>query len=690
MTQSFFNSEFRNAFLVFLVYLVCLVEKIEIPKRVWNDILFFNSEIRIPKSEITIPFSRLIFPLNSLLLNMPYTEEYDIIVIGAGHAGIEASLACARMGCNVLLLTLSYDNIGQMSCNPSVGGLAKGHLVMEVDALGGEIGLLADKTALQFRMLNRSKGPAVWSPRTQNDRAQYKLSARNALETQKNIVIKQESADQLIIQNKKILGIRTGLDNEYFARAVILTTGTFLNGLLHIGLEHFPGGRLAESSSSPLSDSLKEAGLELGRLKTGTSPRIAKQSVNFDNLRIQPGDDIPFTFSARTKEPIGSQLPCYITHTNPRTHKIIMDNLDRSPLYTGKIVGVGPRYCPSIETKVVRFSGRDSHIVFIEPEGRDSGELYLNGLATSLPYDVQVDMLHSIEGLESAEITRPGYAVEYDFVYPIQLKPNLETKKIKGLFCAGQINGTSGYEEAAAQGIVAGINAVLSLRGEKPFVLKRYEAYIGVLIDDLITKNTEEPYRMFTSLAEHRLLLRIDNVASRLMHYGVKFGLIPTELWEVYVNEEKKLTRAIDHLKKSIVKPSQINPILKEKNEREISEAQGGQSLFHILKRPNIHIEDVLELAGLDLDEKLRHRVEVEVKYEGYIKREEQQIEKLKELEKEQIPPNFDYQEVKGLSNEARSKLDAVRPENLDQASRIQGISPADILLLLLHIKKKG
>ncbi len=619
---------------------------------------------------------------------MSCSEKYDIIVIGAGHAGIEAALAGARMGLNVLVITLNYDNIGQMSCNPSVGGLAKGHLVMEVDALGGEIGFLADRTALQFRMLNRSKGPAVWSPRTQNDRTQYRLSARRSVESEKNIVIKQESADELIIQNNQIIGVHTGLGNEYLCRALILTTGTFLNGLLHIGLEHFPGGRLAESNSNRLSDSLKKAGLSLGRLKTGTSPRVALNSVNLSILKPQYGDEKPFTFSVRTKQVIKDQLPCYITHTNPRTHKIIMDNLDRSPLYTGKIIGIGPRYCPSIETKVVRFSGRDSHLIFIEPEGRDCGELYLNGLATSLPYDVQYDMLHSIKGLEDVRITRPGYAVEYDFVYPIQLKANLETKKIKNLFCAGQINGTSGYEEAAAQGIIAGINAALNLRNEKPFVPKRYEAYIGVLIDDLITKNTEEPYRMFTSLAEHRLILRIDNVVNRLMHYGVKFGLIPEQVWKEYEAREKEVNKMIDFLKHKRVQPARINPILKNKNEKEISDIQAGQSLYQILKRPGIRLNDIKEIAGLNIDDQIGHRVEVEVKYEGYIKREKLQIEKLKELEKERIPADFDYQKVKGLSNEARSKLSAVRPENLDQASRIQGISPSDILLLLLYLRK--
>jgi len=620
---------------------------------------------------------------------MVRTQQYDIIIIGGGHAGIEAGLATAHMGCNTLLLTLNIDTIGQMSCNPSIGGLAKGHLVKEVDVLGGNIGLLADKTAVQLRMLNRSKGPAVWSPRSQNDRLLYKKAARVAVESSSNIVVKQEEASDIISENGMIIGVRTSIGNEYLTRAVILTTGTFLNGLMHIGLETIPGGRLAESRSSSLSISLEKMGLKLGRLKTGTSPRVAKNSVNTSNLRIQHGDEKPFRFSFRTTSTLSEQLPCYITHTNKKTHGVIQKNLDRSPLYTGKIVGIGPRYCPSIETKIVRFADRDSHIVFIEPEGRESGECYLNGLATSLPYDVQLDMLRSIEGLEHVEITRPGYAVEYDFVYPIQLYPSLETKVLKNLFCAGQINGTSGYEEAAAQGIMAGINAALKLRDGKPFVLKRYEAYIGVLIDDLITKNTLEPYRMFTSLAEHRLILRIDNVADRLMHYGVRYGLMSEEEHQIFVQERKEIDEVVEKLQRTVVKPESVNPILREKNEKEIPEERGGQTLFQILKRPGIHYQDITHMSdNIILEENIGQRVEIETKYEGYIKREEELIEKLRELEKIRVPLDFIYNDVKGLSNEAKSKLSEVRPLNLDQASRIQGISPSDILLLLLNIKR--
>ncbi len=619
---------------------------------------------------------------------MSFTAHYDIIVIGAGHAGIEAACAAARMGHHVCVITLNIDTIGQMSCNPSIGGLAKGHLVKEVDVLGGEIGLLADRTAIQFRMLNRSKGPAVWSPRTQNDREQYKEVARHVLENERNIVIKQEEASDIIVERDHVIGVRTSIGNEYRAPAVVVTTGTFLNGLMHIGLEHFPGGRLAESRASALSESLRKCGLELGRLKTGTSPRIAKNSVDLTNLKVQYGDEDHFTFSFRSQIADVAQIPCYITHTNKTTHEIILQSLDRSPLYTGKIIGIGPRYCPSIETKVKRFSDRDAHLIFIEPEGRDAGEFYLNGLATSLPYDVQVEMLHTIEGLKNVQITRPGYAVEYDFVYPIQLNANLETKVIKNLFCAGQINGTSGYEEAAAQGMMAGINAVLKLRDEKPFVLKRYEAYTGVLIDDLITKNTLEPYRMFTSLAEHRLILRIDNVADRLMHYGVQYDLIGQDEYERFSKEREDVDAVLTRLSKTYVRPDVANPVLRETGEAEIPEARGKLNLLQILKRPRVHYRDVMRIGGFGIKKHIGARVEIEAKYEGYIRREEEMIERLKELENVRIPASLDFQTVTGLSNEAKSKLTEVKPINLDQASRIQGISPSDVLLLLLHIKK--
>uniref|UniRef100_A0A7C4TFY1 tRNA uridine 5-carboxymethylaminomethyl modification enzyme MnmG n=1 Tax=candidate division WOR-3 bacterium TaxID=2052148 RepID=A0A7C4TFY1_UNCW3 len=614
--------------------------------------------------------------------------DADVIVVGGGHSGIEASLVCARCGFKTLLFTLNIDNIGQMSCNPSIGGLAKGHLVKEVDALGGEIGRLADRTMVQFRMLNRSKGPAVWSPRSQNDRLLYKIAAQRVLVQTPNLSIKQEEVCEIVINQKKAIGVRTTIGNEYLSKIVILTTGTFLNGLLHIGLQTLNGGRLGEERAGRLSDSLRKIGFNLGRLKTGTSPRVNLKSVNVAELEIQNGEEPPLPFSFRTKEINIKQLPCYITRTNENTHKIIQRNLDRSPLYTGKIVGIGPRYCPSIETKVVKFPDRPSHIIFIEPEGFDSGEYYLNGLSTSLPYDVQVDILHSIKGLEKAEITRPGYAVEYDFLYPIQLYPTLETKLIQNLYCAGQINGTSGYEEAAAQGFVAGINAVLKLRGEEPFILKRYEAYIGVLIDDLVTKNTIEPYRMFTSLAEHRLILRIDNVYDRLMPYGVKLGLISKDEYRTFEDERNEINEAIKKLKEITIKPEIANPILLKKKENILASGNATSTLFQLLKRPNINWQDINEMANLKLNERIGFRTEIEVKYEGYIEREKEMIKKLQELEVIKVPENFNYEEIRGLSSEAKSKLNEVKPQNLLQASKIQGIGPSDILLLLLYIKR--
>lgn len=618
---------------------------------------------------------------------MAYTKRFDIIVVGGGHAGIEAALVCARTGFNTLLITLNIDNIGQMSCNPSIGGLAKGHLVKEVDALGGEIGLLADKTAVQFRMLNRSKGPAVWSPRTQNDRLLYKEEALKSLFSQENIIIKQEEVTDILSEQNVAIGVRTNIGNEYLGSAVILTTGTFLNGLMHIGLETFSGGRLGEAKAKSLSESLRKIGFSLGRLKTGTSPRVVKQSVDISKMQIQNGDELPEPFSYRAFQFIKNQLPCYITRTNDNTHEIIKKNLDRSPLYIGRITGIGPRYCPSIETKVVRFAERNSHIIFVEPEGYNSGEYYLNGLSTSMPYDVQVDILHSINGLENAVITRPGYAVEYDFVYPIQLYPTLETKILKNLYCAGQINGTSGYEEASAQGFMAGINAVLKLQQKEPFVLQRYEAYIGVLIDDLVTKNTLEPYRMFTSLAEHRLILRIDNVYDRLMPYGVNFGLVPEVVFREFKNIRQTIDTTIEKLKTTVVRPEQINPILERKGELTLTSESGGVSIFQILKRPNIKWADIKSFMNSNIPDKIGFRTEIEVKYEGYIKREQEMIEKLKRLENEKIPDDFDFNQVKGLSNEAKIKLTEVKPKNLDQVSRIQGISPVDTLLLLMHLK---
>ncbi|MGD8978939.1 MAG: tRNA uridine-5-carboxymethylaminomethyl(34) synthesis enzyme MnmG [candidate division WOR-3 bacterium] len=618
------------------------------------------------------------------------SEKYDVIVVGGGHAGIEAALVAARMGHSVLLITLDIEKIGQMSCNPSVGGLAKGHLVKEIDVMGGEIGVLADKTAIQYRMLNRSKGPAVWSPRTQNDRMQYRLEARAVVERTAHIRVEQDEVTRIVVKHGSVIGVRTASQNEYYGQAVIVTTGTFLNGLMHIGLESFDGGRLSEPKAAHLSDSLRNLGLDLGRLKTGTSPRVSVSSVDISKMRIQDGDADPAPFSFRTKEVVQKQIPCHVTHTNQRTHAIINQNLARSPLYSGKIKGTGPRYCPSIETKVERFAGRDSHLVFVEPEGIDADEYYLNGLSTSLPHDVQLAILHSIEGLENTEITKPGYAVEYDFVYPIQLHPTLEAKRVDNLYFAGQINGTSGYEEAAVQGFMAGVNAVMRIRKENPFVLKRYEAYIGVLIDDLVTKNTIEPYRMFTSLAEHRLILRIDNVVDRLMHNGVRFGLIEQKQWQPYVEERKIIDTCLEQLRQTVVRPAVANPILRQKSEAEIPDERGGQSLFQILKRPHMRYQDIEAMSDIAFPTNVGRRVEIETKYEGYIKRENDEIGKLQRLQQERIPGDFDYERITGLSNEARAKLLSVQPKDLDQASRIQGISPADVLLLLLHLRRSS
>ncbi|MEO0225434.1 MAG: tRNA uridine-5-carboxymethylaminomethyl(34) synthesis enzyme MnmG [candidate division WOR-3 bacterium] len=610
---------------------------------------------------------------------------YDVIVVGGGHAGIEASLVSARLGMKTLLFTMQKDMIGQMSCNPAIGGLAKGHLVLEVDAMGGQIGQLADATAIQYRMLNIGKGPAVWSPRTQNDRIEYKKEAQKILMREPNIEIEEDEVKELLRDGNRVAGIKTQKDKEYFARAVILTTGTFLKGLIHIGLDSFNGGRLGEKESSNLSDSLQNIGLFLGRLKTGTSPRIDGKTIDFSELKIQPGDENPFPFSFRTEKINIEQIPCHITHTSLRTHRIIEESLSRSPLFSGKIKGIGPRYCPSIEDKVFRFKDRPTHPIFLEPEGRNTNEYYINGLSTSLPFDVQVAMVNSIKGLERAEILRPGYAVEYDYVLPTQLRHNLETKLIQNLFLAGQINGTSGYEEAAAQGFMAGVNAVLKIRGEEPFVLKRSEAYIGVLIDDLVLKGTEEPYRMFTSRAEHRLLLRIDNVLERLMPYGRRFGLIS----EREFNEQKEqwlmVEEEIRRLGQTRLDPARINPILEAIGETPVDQHL---PLATILKRPKVRYEDITRMDGKgSLPPDLSRKVEIRIKYEGYIRRDEELAKKFSEMEARKIPPWVDFNKVPGLSNEARAKLSKIQPANLGQASRISGITPSDVIVLFFFIE---
>jgi tRNA uridine 5-carboxymethylaminomethyl modification enzyme len=601
--------------------------------------------------------------------------DYDVVVIGAGHAGCEAALASARLGFSTCLFTINLDTIAQMSCNPAIGGLAKGHLVREIDALGGDMAKVTDRAGIQFRMLNMSKGPAVWSLRAQADRVLYRLSMRNVLESQKNLNIKQASVEKIIVEDGKVKGVLTSLGVFYSAKAVIVTTGTFLKGLIHIGLENFQAGRAGEFPSIGLSDSLRELGLEMGRLKTGTPPRLDAKTIDFSKTEAQYGDDPPIPFSHSTDKINNPQLPCYVTYTNSETHKIILVNLDRSPLYSGRIKGIGPRYCPSIEDKVVRFSQRDRHQVFLEPEGLETKEYYANGIPTSLPYDVQVKLVRTIPGLEEAEIMRPGYAIEYDFIFPTQLRHNLETKIIEGLFLAGQINGTSGYEEAAAQGLMAGINASLKLQGKEPLVLGRHEAYIGVLIDDLITKGTNEPYRMFTSRAEYRLLLRHDNADMRLMEKGHETGLLDEEVYQKFLEKKRLINEELQRLKKIRIRLDGI-----DRNE----------SLEQILKRPEITYKFIEELSPPDkpLTEEMKKEVEIQVKYDGYIRQQMEMADRLKKTEDKKIPESFDYASVNGLSKEILGKLQEVKPANLGQASRIPGVTPTAISLLLVAIER--
>lgn len=578
------------------------------------------------------------------MLIVNYDKKYDVIIIGGGHAGCEAALAVARMGLSSLLLTMNLDTIAQMSCNPAIGGIAKGHMVCEIDALGGEMAKVTDKTGIQFRLLNTKKGPAVQAPRAQADKKLYQWTMKKQLEEQQNLDIKQETIEEIIIENRKASGVVCQTGMRYKSKAIIVTTGTFLNGLIHIGLTSFPAGRMGEFSSSKFSDSLRSLHFDIKRLKTGTPARINKRTIDFSKIEVQQGDAVPVPFSFSTDRIEREQIPCYITYTNSETHKFILDNLDRSPLYGGKIKGVGPRYCPSIEDKVVRFSNKERHQIFLEPEGINTEEVYLNGLSTSLPQDIQISMLRTIKGLERAEIMRFGYAIEYDFCPPTQIKQTLETKAVENLYFAGQINGTSGYEEAAAQGLMAGINAVLKIKGESPFSLGRDEAYIGVLIDDLITKGTNEPYRMFTSRAEYRLLLRYDNADMRLMDYGFNLGLISKEQHQDMIVKREAIKKGFELVKKN----------------------RRGE----IESYPSV----------------VQKQIELEIKYEGYIKRQIRSAERLKKLENVKIPFSIEYKKIKGIRREALEKLELIRPESIGQASRISGISPCDISLLYVYI----
>ncbi len=597
---------------------------------------------------------------------------YDVIVVGGGHAGCEAALASARMGVQTALLSMNLDTIAQMSCNPAIGGLAKGQLVREVDALGGEMGKIIDSTGIQFRLLNASKGHAVRSPRAQADKKLYQFTMKRRLEGQKNLSLRQDCIETLEIQNNNDLVLLGKSGTRYKTKAVIITTGTFLEGLIHIGSSQFQGGRSSEPSSDKLSASLLDLGLEMDRLKTGTPPRLDGSMIDYDLLLQQEGDGQPTPFSFSTEKIQRSQVKCYITYTNSKTHGIIKTNLHRSPLITGQIKAIGPRYCPSIEDKIIRFPDKEQHQIFIEPEGLDTTEVYCNGVSTSAPFDVQEAMIHSIKGLEKANITRYGYAIEYDYVPPTQIKPSLETKKIDNIFLAGQINGTSGYEEAAAQGIMAGINAVLKIRGDDPFVLDRSEAYIGVLIDDLVTKGTREPYRMFTSRAEYRLILRHDNADRRLMKYGYKFGLINKGLWDELLNKEKLISETNEYL---------------EYNK------YGTESLLKLLRRPNLNFSDLLKIDKNLMQKNIpfivQEQVEIEAKYKGYINRQKKQIEKFKKMENFPLPSHFHYDRISGLRKEAQQKLDTLRPVSLGQASRISGVSPADISILMVYLMGK-
>ena len=616
-----------------------------------------------------------------------YPKKYDVVIVGAGHAGCEAALAAAKMGCDTLLLTISLDTIAQMSCNPAIGGLAKGHLAREIDALGGAMARVTDATGIQFRMLNRSKGPAVWAPRAQSDKKAYQLKMKHLLEEAAGLDLKQALVEDLCVEDGRVTGVVTQTGTMFPARSVIITTGTFLRGLIHVGLAQHEGGRAGEFSANRLSGGLEKAGFQLGRLKTGTPARINKNTVDLSAFSEQHGDVPPPCFSFSTEKIERPQVPCYLGHTNERTHEIIRDNLDRSPLYSGKITGIGPRYCPSIEDKVVKFPEKKQHQIFLEPEGLETDEFYCNGISTSLPEDVQLKFIRTIRGLEHAEIMRHGYAIEYDYAPPSQIKPTMETKTIENLYFAGQINGTSGYEEAAAQGLMAGINASLKLSNGPPFLLDRSEAYIGVLIDDLVTKEILEPYRMFTARAEYRLLLRQDNADLRLMHIGHRLGLVDDSTFTRLEKKRERIEEELNRLRNNRLAPSEsINLFLQERGTGSLKD---GTTLEQLLRRPELGLDDVYALAGFALPEDgVSEQVQIEVKYEGYIKRQHAHIEKLKKLEHSVIPDGFDYSGIHNLSTEAREKLTRRQPMTLGQAARITGVTPSDISILMVYLKK--
>jgi tRNA uridine 5-carboxymethylaminomethyl modification enzyme len=616
-----------------------------------------------------------------------YGKTYQVIVVGAGHAGCEAALAAARLGCSTLLLNLHLDAVAQMSCNPAIGGLAKGHLVREIDALGGEMARIIDATGIQFRTLNTKKGPAVRSSRAQADRRAYQFRMKQVLEKQEHLDLKQGSVVRLLIEGDRACGVETREGLVFQGQTVILTTGTFMRGLIHIGMNRSPGGRAGEPPSEGLSDHLRELGLDVGRLKTGTPARLDGTTIDFDKLEVQHGDDPPRPFSWDTERIVSPQVPCHMTTTNARTHEIIMAGLDRSPLFQGVIEGVGPRYCPSIEDKVVRFPDKDSHQVFLEPEGLATTEVYPNGVSTSLPPDVQLAFLRTIPGLERVEIMRPGYAIEYDFVNPINLRPTLETKQIKGLYHAGQINGTSGYEEAAAQGLVAGINAVRSLRQQEPVIFGRDQAYIGVMIDDLITRGTTEPYRMFTSRAEYRLLLREDNADQRLTALGREVGLVSEDRWRRFSRKMEQIEMGRQYLDQTRVSPADRKVL----DCLGLAELKNGVPLARLLRRPDVTMTALRQAdASVDaMSREVRDQLEIEIKYEGYIQRQVEQVERFKRSERIVIPPDLDYAAIEGLSTEVREKLQKVRPRSLGQAARIPAVTPAAIAILAVVLRRQ-
>jgi len=621
-----------------------------------------------------------------------YHKQYDVLVVGAGHAGCEAALAAARMGCKTLIVTINLDTIAKMSCNPAIGGLAKGHLVKEIDALGGEMGKNIDKTGIQFRRLNTKKGPAVRSSRAQADKKAYQYEMKRVLECQENLDIKQVLIEELLTESGKCIGILSQTQTAYLAKTVILTTGTFLKGLVHIGDVSYSAGRAGESSAEKLSESFLKLGFEIGRLKTGTPPRVNSHTVDFDAMEIQLGDENPRPFSFSTEKISQPQMPCYITYTNEKTHQIVRDNLHRSAMHSGRIVGIGPRYCPSIEDKVVRFADKDRHQIFVEPEGRDTDEIYLNGISTSLPEDVQVEMVHSIKGLERAEIMRFAYAIEYDFAPATQIKPTLETKRVENLYFSGQLNGTTGYEEAAAQGLMAGVNAALKVRGEGPLVLNRAQAYIGVLIDDLVTMDIREPYRMFTSRAEYRLELREDNADLRLTEIGHRIGVVDDEVYHRFQVKRQLIQEELERLNQTMIKPTR--DVLARLKEVGIPQIKNPASLADLLKRPEVDYTQIYQItpSPQSLPKAVEEQVEIQVKYEGYIRRQSIQIEQFKKLETFRIPDDFDYKSTRGLKTEACEKLAKIRPRSIGQASRIPGVSPADIsiLMVLIHQKRKS